>query len=549
MARPTRRPHARPRRLAVALVAGLATAAAAAPSGAQAATNPFNCDASALRGGLLGQPALEPVTANRGKAACESATGGLTDALPAPLAASAVVARTIVSGPADRADLQSALAVGGLADVKIGALGLPIELPVDTALDAVQPLLVPLNGLLAPVAALLGVPSLSLDLKPALEQLLPGGALPASIVSADAVLAYAGARCQNGTAVPFSTSSITGLKVLGQPVLVDSALQDTVNLIDSASIDPSQLDPLELLPTSTLDQILGVPLLRPLVESTLKPVIQTLLDALPTIEIPATIANVKLTANEKTEEGGLLTQQALRVQISVLAQPIADVVVGEARVTTAGANCTPPAAPPVVDPPPTATDLALACTTRRLVLEDVVPRNGRVSLIGAADRALAGRTVSIRFLGTGRTVASTKVAADGSFRATAPMPSREIRSTNRARYQAVIGKEKSLDLKLERRMLVTGVRVSGGKVTIAGRVTRPLSRPASTITVTRRVSCKKQEVVARVKPKADGTFRVTVAAPEGQLAAVYRLGTRVRKTTSNPKTFPTFTLPRAVDLS
>lgn len=534
MARPTSR---RSHRLAVALVAGLAVGAASAP-GAHAATNPFNCDASALRGSLLGTAALEPVTANRGKAACENATGGLTGVLPAPLVADAVVAQTLVRGPADRADLQSALAVGGLANVKIGALGLPIALPVDTVLDTVQPLLVPISGLLTTV---LGT-SISLDLRPGLEQLLPGGQLPASIVSADAVLAYAGAACANGRAVPFSTSSITGLKVLGQPVVVDSALDSTVNLIDTASIDPSQLDPLSLLPTETLG-ILSGPL-----QALLAPLIQTALDALPDIAIPATVANVKLTAGEKSEVDGLLTQQALRVQISVLAQPIADVVLGEARVNVRGADCTPPAAP-VVDAPPTATDLALQCTTRRLVLEDVVARNGRVSLIGAADKALAGKSVSIRFLGTGRTVATTRVRADGSFRATAPMPSRAIRSTNRARYQAIIGREKSLDLKLERRMVLSGVSVKGGRVTISGRVSRPLARPAALITVTRRVSCKKNAVVARVRPKADGTFRVTVAAPEGQLAAVYRLGTVVRKTTSNPKTFPTFTLPRAVDLS
>ncbi|PTL58728.1 hypothetical protein [Paraconexibacter algicola] len=545
MARPTAHRHHPSRRLALALVAS-AGLAAAAPAGAQAATNPFNCDASALRGVVLGTASLEPASANRGQASCQNATGGLTGVLPAPLAASAVVARTISGGPADRPDLRTALAIGGLADVKIGALGLPLQLPVDTVLDSVQPLLVPLNGLLAPVASLLGVPNLSLDLRPALAQLLPDGGLPDSIVSADAVLAYAGARCTDGKAVPFSTSSVTGLKVLGQPVVVDSALQDTLNLIDTASIDPSRLDPLALLPTATLDTLTGTPLVSGLVNTALRPLIQSLLDALPNIEVPATVANVKITAGGRSAEDGVLTQQALRVQISVLNQAIADVTIGEARVNTAGADCTPPA--PAVTPP-TTTDLALQCTTRRLVLEDVIARGDRVSLIGAADRALAGKTVSIRFLATGRTVARVRIAPDGSFRATAPLPSRSVRSGNRARYQAVVGREKSLDLKLERRMVVSGVSVRDGKVTIAGRVTRPLARPAATITVTRRVSCKKMAVVARVKPRSDGSFRVTVPAPEGQLAAVYRLGTRVRKTAGNAKTFPTFTLPRAVDLS
>ena len=97
-------------------------------------------------------------------------------------------------------------------------------------------------------------------------------------------------------------------------------------------------------------------------------------------------------------------------------------------------------------------------------------------------------------------------------------------------------------------MIVRSVRSDGGKVTISGRVSRPLGRPARSIRVVRRVSCKHSVVVARVKPRRDGTFRVTVAAPPKTLAAVYRLGTQVRKNTRNPKLFPTFTLPRAVEV-
>ena len=68
------------------------------------------------------------------------------------------------------------------------------------------------------------------------------------------------------------------------------------------------------------------------------------------------------------------------------------------------------------------------------------------------------------------------------------------------------------------------------------------------IVVKRRVSCKRNAVVKRVHPDRRGRFRVTVAAPPKQLAAVYRLGTRVRKHAKNRKTYPTFTLPRAVAL-
>jgi len=42
---------------------------------------------------------------------------------------------------------------------------------------------------------------------------------------------------------------------------------------------------------------------------------------------------------------------------------------------------------------------------------------------------------------------------------------------------------------------------------------------------------------------------VTVQAPKGELAVVYRLSTRVRRSTTNRKPFPTYTLPRAISLT
>lgn len=526
--------------LTVLATAGVAPALPAAP--AHAAT--WACDASALRGTVLGQATIEPATANRGATDCTSATGGLTDVLPAPLSASAVVARTVRSGAADRPDEQAVLATGGLADLRIGGLpALPITLPIDQVLATLPTLpAIPVPLLLQ---GLLGE-SLSLDIKPALTALLPSGRLPdVDLVSVQAALAYAGARCVDGRAVPFGTSTVAGVRVLGQEVVPGAALDRTVTLVDTASVDPSSLDPIALLPAGAVTTILGSPLLEPVLTTVLRPAIQAALDALPTVTVPATVANVKLTAGTTVEAGGALRRQALRVEASILGQPIADVVVGEARVGTAGVDCTPPAGAATT---PTSTDLALQCTKRRLVLQDVVPSGDRVRLLGAADRALAGRRVAIRFLATGRTVARATVRKDGSFSTTAPLPPRRLRGTNRARYQATVGRERSLDLKLARRMTLRGVAVRGGKVTISGRISGPLTRPASRITVTRRVSCRRSEVVARVLPRRDGTFRVTVAAPDGQNAAVYRLGTFVRRTTRNPKRFPTFTLPRAVDL-
>ena len=98
-------------------------------------------------------------------------------------------------------------------------------------------------------------------------------------------------------------------------------------------------------------------------------------------------------------------------------------------------------------------------------------------------------------------------------------------------------------------MVVSGTHVSGRKVTIAGQVVRPLATPVGQIVVKRRLSCGSYRVVKRFTPPASGRFRVTLGGPHAGQAAVYRLQTRVRKIERNMKTFPTFTLPRYVDLA
>jgi hypothetical protein len=120
---------------------------------------------------------------------------------------------------------------------------------------------------------------------------------------------------------------------------------------------------------------------------------------------------------------------------------------------------------------------------------------------------------------------------------------------NQVRYRAEIGRERSLPLKLQRRMIVDRLTSKGGTVTISGRVVRPLTTPVSTIRLVRRASCHKVVLVKRFKPHADGTFRVTVNAPKGQAAAVYRMVTSVREKASNPRSYPTYTLPRGVALN
>ena len=245
---------------------------------------------------------------------------------------------------------------------------------------------------------------------------------------------------------------------------------------------------------------------------------------------------MRVEPGRKTVAGGKLTQHALDVKITLGGQNVVDLTVGEAIVGATNVNCGGVA------------DLALSCTRRSLVLIDVVRRNGKVHLFGAASRRFSGQRVKIRFLGSGKVVARPKVRTSGLFTATAKLPRAKLRNSNRARYRAEIRKQRSLRLKLARRLVVTSTRTKGKKVIVAGRVVRPLASPVQRITVKRRVSCGRFKVVKRFKPRADGSFRVTLPAPAKGQAAAYRLQTRVRKFTTNPKTFPTFTLPRYVDL-
>ena len=195
-----------------------------------------------------------------------------------------------------------------------------------------------------------------------------------------------------------------------------------------------------------------------------------------------------------------------------------------------------------------AADLVRACTSRGVVLEDVIPAGNRVKLLGVAEERFKGRRVDIVFAATGKVVARPKVGADGSFSATAPMPPRRLRFSNRARYQARVGGERSLNLKLMRRMLVTSVRTSAGKVTIVGKVIGPLALRAKDreIVLERRVTCTRLATVSRFRPRSNGAFKVTVPVPAGTSAAVYRLRTKVRTSTHRSRLSSTFTLPRAI---
>jgi len=194
-----------------------------------------------------------------------------------------------------------------------------------------------------------------------------------------------------------------------------------------------------------------------------------------------------------------------------------------------------------------ATKLALQCSGRKLALTDVVEKNERVLLDGAAVGSLAGKTVKILFDGH-QQVATAKIGAQGQFSASAPLPPANLRNSNSARYMAESGGLQSLNLKLTRRLILDPPTSSAGNVTLTGEVIPPLGKPVPPIDVEQQLNCTKTSTIARAKPSASGRFDIEVPAPAGALAALYRLSTKVRETTSSSKLFPTDSLPETVGL-
>ena len=86
-------------------------------------------------------------------------------------------------------------------------------------------------------------------------------------------------------------------------------------------------------------------------------------------------------------------------------------------------------------------------------------------------------------------------------------------------------------------------------VALTGQVVLPLTRPAAEIVVQQQLSCTQWKTVAHQRGQANGRFQVTVPAPAGQQAAVYRVSTAVRKNLTSRKPFPTFSLPLAVQIT
>src|SRR5262249_46870121 len=192
------------------------------------------------------------------------------------------------------------------------------------------------------------------------------------------------------------------------------------------------------------------------------------LASLPPITLPASLLNLSVKPSSQTVADGGLTQQGLSVSLGLAGTPLLSLVAGEARVSVDSVQCLVQTPAGLVAPVKAVTKEALSCSSRRLSLINVLDRGDHVALYGAADKRLAGKRVAIRSLADNRVVARPRVSKAGLFTAIAPLPPARWRYTNRARYMAVHGNDKSLNLKLHRRMVFTSVSSRHGKVILSG---------------------------------------------------------------------------------
>jgi hypothetical protein len=206
------------------------------------------------------------------------------------------------------------------------------------------------------------------------------------------------------------------------------------------------------------------------------------------------------------------------------------------------------AAPAIASTPKAVEEVLLGCSRRSLVLNDVLARGGRVLLSGSAVRSLVGRKVRILF-GSGKRVASATVKPDGEFSTSAPLPPARLRNGNGARYVAVAGAQRSLSLKLTRRLILEPPTFAGARVTLSGQVVAPLTKPVAPVTVEQQLACGRSTKVLTFTPPASGRFHVTVSGiPAGAKAGLYRLTTAVLQNPRSRRAFRTYSLPLPVAL-
>ena len=215
-----------------------------------------------------------------GQTTCKAASGGVNlPPLPLPLQANVMSARTTLDGSATQPAQQTAGATGEVASLSVGVPSGSAPIPTTT---------IPVPGM--------G----DVDITQALAGLLPPP--PNPLVGVKLSSATASGSCVNGKPTLTGSSHVLGLTVAGQELPVDQAVTQVVNAIGGGTLDPSQLTsqplpaPLNQIPLATL---------------------QPLLDALPDMAIPPTLAQIRVTPGSQTVQNGTLTQKGLQIFVAL----------------------------------------------------------------------------------------------------------------------------------------------------------------------------------------------------------------------------------------
>jgi hypothetical protein len=218
---------------------------------------------------------------------------------------------------------------------------------------------------------------------------------------------------------------------------------------------------------------------------------------------------------------------------------------GKSSSTTSGSGST-ASSVGVASTPKAVEELLNGCSSSPLVLNDVYIQGSHVFLSGSAAKSLVGKKVNILF-NEGKQVATAIVEANGQYTTTAPLPPAKIRDNLNTRYTAEIGKQRSLHLKLVRRLLLEPPKASGTTVTLTGIVTPPLTKPIAPVTVEEQLECGKTTVAKTFTPAANGRFHITLTVPANARAAIFRLASKVAANKhSVTHGFTTFSLPLPV---
>jgi DNA-binding beta-propeller fold protein YncE len=239
----------------------------------------------------------------------------------------------------------------------------------------------------------------------------------------------------------------------------------------------------------------------------------------------------------------------------VAAQATATITVGSpagtvtAKTPTTTGGGGPPSTKGIATTPKAVEEVLLACTKRPLVLNDVLIRGSRVLLEGSAAASLHGKKVKIIFDGR-KLVATAIIGVNGEFSATAPLPPARLRDSNSARYMAEAGSQRSLDLKLTRRLVLEPPKFSAGAgtVTLVGQLLAPLTKPVASVSVQQQLECGATKTVGSFKASTNGRFRITFKVPAIAKAGLYRLASSVAEKPGAKHGFATYSLPLPVIL-